>query len=402
MRWFKLYVVASFLHVMAWGMYFAISRFYIVDNLGGGYAALMILAAVEWGAPATSILWSRLVDVVGREKLVLLGASGAMAFALMAFVREPQSFIALAAYASLAWGAAYPVILTPVLGSSSPGRSYSLFSIGNTLGWAAGSLAMGVIEGVSSPKIVFLASSALYGAAYALFYTLLPRDTKSFRSTVDEVSKSFSESPYLFAAVVLATMGIELGFNIFAVKLRHVVEELAKPFEANLVYGLLYGFTPSLLSIPTRVLAGRLADCRDPSLLLLSAEVAYIAYFVALYTSSGVATMIVWQLPIYPFYDVGLYATVARSSPNYVKPRAIGATLTAQSVGGSLIALLSPIANSYGVDACIYAICISLALSSTLTAMHRKIMVRPSPTRPHPIDPRQRGFLGRGRAGAPS
>ena len=379
MRWLRLYVVASFLHVMAWGMYFALSRFYVVDDLGGGYAALTMLVAVEWGAPATSIVWGRLADSIGRRKLVAFGASGAIAFALMAFARSPATFIALAAYASLAWGAAYPSILAPILSGSQPGRSYGVFSVGSTLGWAVGSLLMGVVRRFLSTQAVFLTASALYGIAYAIFYAFFPREAGvGERCGCDErrAREFIRGNLQLFVAVVLATLGIELGFNVFSVKLRHEIEKLVGSAEVDIVYGLLYGFTPSVLSIPARVVAGKLADLRDPELMFLTTTLAYVAYFVTLYLSTGLVTAIVWQLPIYPFYDVALYTTTARRSTESERSTTLGAVLTAQSIGGSLVALASPLIEFYGVRSCIYMVCTSLALSSILVAMRRALLSR--------------------------
>ncbi|OYT59250.1 MAG: hypothetical protein B6U75_04210 [Desulfurococcales archaeon ex4484_217_1] len=52
-HWIRFYSVGHFLESLGWGLYYAISRIYIKEFLGGTYTDVLLLSAAEY-APALS------------------------------------------------------------------------------------------------------------------------------------------------------------------------------------------------------------------------------------------------------------------------------------------------------------------------------------------------------------
>ncbi len=370
-RWLRIYTIASLIHSTAWGLYFAFTRFYIVTKLGGGYTALLFLTGAEWGLPALSIVWGALADKYGRRKFVMLGASGALAFAIAAQIREPMLFVAILSYASFAWGLAWPSVLAPVLTpTESVGRRYSVFMVGSTLGWSLGSSAMGFLYNLAGPRGVLFMAALLYACAYALYTAFFPREYE--RS--ERAGASFAEFRklavlmlMLLIAIALATFGAELGFNLMAVKLEHelsmVLGNACEDVKAVL-YGFLYGGITTLMGVPARIVAGRIADRWSPLRLFIAVDLGYVAYIAGLVLSHGIVTIILWQIPLYPFFDVSVYASTSRYAPPELKASVAGVTLAAQSLGGLAVAFAGPLSDILGPDIAATIACIALLLSA--------------------------------------
>lgn len=354
--WLKIYVTASFIHSAAWGLYFAFTRFYIVTELYGGYTPLLLLASAEWGLPALSIIWGALADKYGRRKFVLLGTTGALAFIIAAHITDPILFVIALSYASLAWGLAWPSILAPILTSSEGvGYRYGLFTIGSAIGWSIGSSIMGIIYNYLGPCGVLYSMSLLYTASYLLYTLFFPHNYGQLQN-IGTSSKVFlrivMRMLLLLIAIALTTFGIEVIFNVMAVKLQSEINRVFSHVdkEANVVlFGILYGGLTAVLSIPMRIIAGKIVDKWDPLCLFIAIDLVYAAYIVCLAVSYGIVTIILWQIPLYPFYDVSVCTSTSRYAPPQFKAGVAGATLAAQSIGGLVVALVGPIIDVMGM-----------------------------------------------------
>ncbi len=375
-RWLRIYIVASLVHAVAWGLYFAFTRFYIVTKLGGGYTALLLLAGAEWGLPALSILWGVLADRYGRRKFVVLGASGALAFAVAAQIREPMLFVAVLSYASFAWGLAWPSVLAPVLTpSESAGRRYSIFMVGSTIGWSLGSSIMGFLYNLAGPRGVLYMAALLYACAYALYAAFFPREYERCEGagvSLRDFQRLAMLILMLLIAIALATFGAELGFNLMAVKLeRELSTVLGNVDEGTkaVLYGFLYGGITTLVGVPARIVAGRIADRWTPIRLFIAVDLGYAAYIAGLALSHGIATIILWQVPLYPFYDVSVYASTSRYAPPELKASVAGVTLAAQSLGGLAVAFAGPLSDLLGPDTAAIIACTALLFSAIIAAI---------------------------------
>ncbi|HID80423.1 MAG TPA: MFS transporter [Ignisphaera sp.] len=371
--WLKIYIAASFIHSAAWGLYFAFTRFYIVNELGGGYTALLLLTGAEWGLPALSIIWGALADRCDRRRFVLLGATGACAFIISTYVTDPIPFVIVLSYASLAWGLAWPSVLAPILSSSeSVGYRYGLFTIGSAIGWSIGSSAMGFIYNHLGPCGVLYSIALLYAASYLLYTLFFPRSYAQLQSA-GTYSKAFLRIVMrillLLIAIALTTFGIEVSFNVMAVKLRSEISEVFSHIdrEANtILFGILYGGLTAILSIPARIIAGKIVDRWDPLWLFITVNVIYAMYIMGLALSHGVVTIILWQIPLYPFYDVSVYTATSRYASTELKAGIAGATLAAQSVGGLIVALVGPVIDVMGVGFAMFIAYLATIISAII------------------------------------
>ncbi len=376
MRWFRVFVVASFLHSFAWGIYYAFTRYYIVGNLGG-YSLLLLLVGAEWGLPVFSVLFGALAERYGRRVFIGLGASGALSFLVAPFVADPLLYVAVLSYASFAWGMSWPCVLAPVLGGGrGAGRRYGVFSLSGTVGWCVGSVVEGVLY-ISLQGYVLVVAGLCYLLAYVLYFVAFPREADHGGEGVNLVE--FVEAAVallpIFVSVALSIFGMELAYNVIAVKLREEIKALAASlgFDKSVVpvlYGIMYGGLPAVLAVPARVAAGVIADKVEPVVMLACVEAVYSVYMLGLQAMSGLPVILLWQLPLYPFYDIATYTAVARHSPERLRAYATSVVVTAKSIGGFAVALVGSGADVIGPDIIVYIACTALAASSAVSALY--------------------------------
>lgn len=375
-RWLRWFTAGAFLHSSAWGMYFALTRVYVVTDLGGGYMALLLLAGAEFGLPLTSVLWGRLADRYGRRKFVLAAWTGFIPLAMLGLVNDAYTFVAVAALPSLAWSLGWPSVVSPVITGTSIGRRYGTFMVGASLGWGLGSSAMGPLYGLGGARAVFTACSVLYFISYAVFYALYPA-TRTPASTVikPEASRQLYRSlAPLLVAVAMLSLGLEWGFNVFAVRLEESLRQLVyragwSDEDVRLLYGVFYGGVTTLLGVPARLLAGRVADRYGGLRLLAWTAGCYVLLYLAMNHLHGIWMVMLWQVPLYPFYDTAVYSAASGYAPRDLKASAAGAVMAAQSVGGMLVALAGPLTDAYGPRASIDLATSLIAASLAVTLL---------------------------------
>ena len=342
-RWLMRYSCASFVHAFGWGLYFPFARLYLKEVLGANYFDILALTAAEWGPACTSALWGRLADKYGRRVNLLLGSLLSLPLVFVGSLNIPLVQMAVA-MASLAWAVAWPSAVTPLVSRRGlSGSAYGFFSFMGSVGWALGSSVMGLAYVFLGPYSVSLMAGASVSMAYLLFYL-------SYHFADDEVIDEEGgwmmtlKCVYpLLVGAGISYFGLEWANNVLAIKL---LRDLRGD---EILYGIIYGGLASFTSAVMRPLAGKLVDKKGSNAILISALVSYFVLINCMARSKGALTAILWLIPIYPFYDVGLVVAVSGSVGSGLKATGIGLLNTLISASCLLLPLAGGLTDRLGV-----------------------------------------------------
>lgn len=115
--------------------------------------------------------------------------------------------------------------------------------------------------------------------------------------------------------------------------------------------GFFYGFFCSALSVlvgsPLRLVIDKLVDKGYERIMFTANILTYLVLYLILPHTQPATFVILWILPVYPFYDTSIYAIISRSTSRYEAP-ATGFLSTINSLAGLLLLSLnsaSPINN---------------------------------------------------------
>jgi len=369
--------IATALHGFAWGVYFAYTRRLFSETYGAGYLAL--LTGLEWAAALLSVFFGYLRDRYRGSWPLYVGASGAAPFVALAVVDEPVELALLLSLSNAAWSAAWPAIVSGAADKYGSSASvYARWSIGLGIGWGLGSAASGFVASAWGVQGVVLSMVAPYVAAYCLFiYELRDIDRVGSSNSISLSSlASLLRSMYLFsAAVVVSVFSREL---IYVYATKKFSDEVTKLFgdSADELFGLLYA-VGVVVSAPSRVVAGKLADRVSPGTLLISVLAAYALFGVGMHVSSGWSTIILWQLPLFPFMDVSLTGFTLKIVPSELRGSSIGIVTALSSLGGLMLVFTEPLFSG-DQSAAIYLPTLLMVASAVLYAAASRIPVKSS------------------------
>ncbi|MCX8186212.1 MAG: MFS transporter [Sulfolobales archaeon] len=341
--WRRMYALGAALNTANWGLYFSFSRRYLSVDLGGGTQSVLLITGLEWVFTLFAIASGKLVQVLGGRYVVFLGVTGFIPFIAALGIHNPMTLAVVLSFASFSWAISWPSILSAVFsGGISPGKAYSYFTLGSGLGYSFGSLAMGPIYSALRAEGVFTTMAVIYLLTYLIFFIQYPTKGPS-RHGLRDVSESpnaiLKLIPVLtaFSFIVFAR---ELLYSIAPLKLTYEIREVFTPTSELVEYtlfGTVFGGITALLSVPARVLAGKLSDRYNPAKILFAISIAYLITYWLFVTTEGLIPIIVWQLPLYPFLDVSINTYIARYVPRHAVTLGFGTVLTFSAIGGLLL-----------------------------------------------------------------
>jgi len=342
------YPLAVALNTFMWGIYFSFTRRYLAVELAGGTRAVLLITGLEWLYIFFAILAGRLVEILGNRNLVRLCSLGFLPFLVAIFIEDPVVLALVLSVISLTWAISWPVILSAVFSSSRGryGRAYSIFSLGSSLGWSAGSVAMGFMHSAGGPVLVLTACALLYLLSYVIFSKFYPEKVeppkRAPRRGFEEVRRLW----YILIPYTLLVFSQELYYSIAPAKLSSELAKLLGDSSESLQYiafGVVYGGITAALSIPARIACGRIADRYNPLLLLTISSLAYLGSYWGFVLTEGLIPIVIWQLPLYPLVDTAVRVGLARSTSGSSRTTVLGASLAFSALGG--IAVLPLAAN---------------------------------------------------------
>lgn len=96
--------------------------------------------------------------------------------------------------------------------------------------------------------------------------------------------------------------------------------------------------------------AGKLSD-KVGSLKLYKASLAsYSLLMFLLAISREIVMAVLWLIPIYSLYDISMVTTVSSFAPKHLKASAIGSLYTVMSISGTLIPIVGPLTDLWGIQ----------------------------------------------------
>jgi hypothetical protein len=360
------YALLSF----TYSIYYTVSRpLYGVDVYGRSF--VLFIAGAEYIPAVFSFLIGSLSDSIGRRRFMLFSIMGAAPLALIFLQREPLPLLLSISLYSFFNGLASMIGLSSVLESRKDvGRNYSVIGLASSLGWAGGSsIAWLLYKGLGEKLFVALLVLAYLFGLYGLYSGYAGKEREAMGSVLGGLKTVYSSLRWFLPALLLAYVGVALGWNLNAVildaKLRGFVEWCLKGSvrDSRLLYGLFYGGLTSIVAIPARVIAGRLVDRGRERALFVFSITAYIAIFTLLPFMPPLLFIFTWLVPIYPFYDTSIYALSARSTGSH-ESTISGYISTVTSIAGLLVIIINTLA--YGGGILTYVVLTALFLLASL------------------------------------
>jgi len=354
----------------AYSVYYTISRpLYGVDLYGHSF--VLFIAGAEYVPAVFSFLLGSISDAYGRKKILCLSLLGAIPLAVI-FLNENQGVILLSiSLYSFFYTLAVMISISVVLERrENIGRNYSIIGLASGFGWAFGSsLAWFLHEALAKGIFIFILVSAYITGIYGLFTGYVGDDKKASRKVLVGLRVVYRNLSWFLPVLLLAYIGTAMGSNLNAVilddKLHSFVEDFLSDVITNsrLLYGLFYAGLPVLIAIPARIIAGKLVDRGKERTLFISSIIAYLLIFPLLPFMSPLIFLLIWLIPVYPFYDTSIYAISARSTGSH-ESTISGYISTVTSLAGLLVIIINYIV--YGMGTLAYVALTALFLLASL------------------------------------
>ncbi|MEO3992762.1 MAG: MFS transporter [Desulfurococcaceae archaeon TW002] len=366
-----MYSLGAILNSLTWGLYYPFARRYIGIELGGGLQALILITGLEWGFTLFAVVTGKLAKYLSDKNLILLGLTGVVPFILALSSRDPFILSIILSFFCLSWALSWPSILTTVFSSSdvNPGMTYSYFTIGTGLGFSIGSSIMGIFYNVAGPDGLFIIIAVIHFLTYLIFIMSFPREITRRRPRISKSSISeWDLRKFLFILLALS-LTVFSRESLYAVAPSKLSLELENILDASsvwieyLLFGIVFGGFTALLSIPVRVIAGRLADKYNPLLIFSYTTLAYMLVYWTFIKSGGLLTLIIWQIPLYPFLDTAINTYIAKQTPRETMTAGFGITIFFNALGGLM---LLPLLANPSLDANFLGYVVTVATTSSI------------------------------------
>lgn len=335
-RWkhsFYLYMLAS---STAFGIYIVVSRDIAYNRLEDQYQFVMLLVALENIPSIFSVAAGGLGDVIGRRKLVMIGALSSLPLLLMGYL--PVNLLPLLAGAFITlWTIGSPSVTGALLdATSSSGLQYSFYAMFGSIGWGIGGLLGGVLLGLGSKSIPFTVASIVILLGFLTAYAFYPSNAVGKSASFRDVGNGIQKVFWIFITITLLFMGVTMLYGSFAIKLRGIVGSPE-------LFGLVYTALPAITGSIVRPFSGILSDKIKPVKMLMMVITGYLVIFPLLAISTGYVAVALWLIPLYPLMDQASMMAISRKLPNRLQGVAAGIWNTAYSLAGLLVLLVTNI-----------------------------------------------------------
>ncbi|MEM4519285.1 MAG: MFS transporter [Sulfolobales archaeon] len=377
--WRHMYALGAALNTTTWGLYFSFSRRYLSVELGGGTQVILLITGLEWVFTLFAVISGKLVERLGGRYVILLGITGVLPFVAALRVYDPTVLAIMLSFASFSWAISWPSILSTVFSGDSimPGSAYSYFTIGSGLGYSIGSMIMGPLYSSLSAVGVFTTIIIIYLVTYLIFFIHYPVKESLRRGMEGKEgsSNTFHTLLLVLVALSLTVFARELLYSVAPIKLTYEVRKVFAPSSELLDYtlfGMFFGGLTALLSVPARVVAGKLSDRYNPLYLLSITSAAYLVTYWLFVTTEGLIPVLVWQLPLYPFLDVSINTYIAKYVPKHTMTLGFGTVLMFSAIGGLL---LLPILVSPSITPEFLGLLVTVAVVTSIALIIAKLRI---------------------------
>lgn len=355
---------------VAYGLYYTVSRPLFGVDLYGAWMVLYLYGA-EYAPSLFSFLLGALGDSMGRRKLMAIGLVGAIPLFAVFTLSDWRHIIASVGFFNLFSGLVSIMAISSIIEDRARvGSKYSLAGLGMGIGWGISSLIAWPLFR-SLDRYLFATTLATLYATGTILVVLgyTGKEREEVARPILALETVFTELYWFTPVILFSSIGLSIASSVTAILLDYKVRELGLvpgDVDPRLLYGLFYGTLPVLAGVPARVIAGRLVDRGVERHLLLASIISYLVLFLALPFTPPLLYVLLWVLPIYPFYDTSIYAVISRSTRMY-EATSTGFLASVNSLAGVLIILLNTIAPIRGIADYVIQVSVFLGLSLTST-----------------------------------
>lgn len=336
------YTLALTISSCGWGVFYTFSTRYITAELGGGTLSMYLFTGASWLFSLSSLLAKPAVRLLGERSAILLGVIAGLPAVLGLRIRDPLVLALVLSASNIPWAISWPIVLKVVFSrtKSGLGAEYSGFTLLAGVGYIAGSLVAGLLYATGGLELVYVTASLLIATPFIAYYAYYTPT----RWGNEEASKAstFRVLKWTLIAICLFVLGRELFFSQGPGKINYEIEQLV-PGRSDWVYYMLYGLVYSggaLISPLARFLAGRIVDKYGPRSLLVASICSYTLLYWSFTKTSGVIPLVLWQIPLFPLYDVAVNTHIARLLPRQLHVHGFALLTAFTALGGSLVTLL--------------------------------------------------------------
>lgn len=305
---------------------------------------LVRLAGAEYSLVALSFLVGGVGDLLGRRRLLAVSSLGFIPLLMVFYAPGVRGLVLVSAalYSLSHYTAVITAISYALEDRSSVGRRFSMLGIASSLGWFFGStiawpLFMTIGNEAFAPFV-----SALYLVGIYLLGISHPRgkearEKRSSDNILRPVAYATRSMGRVLLAVIFAGCLNIVGTSYCAVLLDARVQELTSALldqkASRTLYGLFYGGIPTLLGVPARLLAAKVVDNGLHYEAFVGSVLSYLVLYTLLPFTPPLLFVILWQIPVYPFYDTSMFAIASRRTSSF-ESSVSGLMLTATSISG--------------------------------------------------------------------
>jgi len=353
------FYIASFMLGLVGGSYYTVSRNAVYAEEGLDYGFISTLVAFETIPGFFSIVGGAASDVLGRRRMLLLGASSSIPLILAGF-----SGLRLLPPLILVYGVLTSTASPSIAGgllhyTNSSGSAYSVMAVANSIGWALGGILGGYLAALSPFTNSMILLGALVAVSYLVLYSAYPREVMYPGARLREVAEGARRVWLLFLASTLVFTGTRFFFSSYILNIRSMLGD-------PVLFGLVVNTLPALTGALLWYYIGRLSDRVNPVYLALAAIVEYIVFIVLfLNIYDPVIVSALWVVPIYPLLEQGLVISISRRLPGRLQSLASGVYTTSTSLAGfTILVLAGVITDLRGIGAVSIAVLLAgLALT---------------------------------------
>ncbi|GEM_PF-1509436 len=333
----KFLIASNAVANMGWGLCWAYLNFRLYD-IGATYLQICLLDSLGAVAALLSRAWGALSDYYGRRKPFMLAGLTASAFpvAFMAAFNDNVWGLLLSYFtAYFIWAVGYPAFMAAITSDPEREKATTALALVGSLGWASGAVLMGPAERHLGPGGVFLACLAILLVLPAF---LLPYEEERLPckagSPLSYMASAFSFKfkaekgfGFLLAGMCLSWLGLQWSSPLARMRL---YDALGHSKGITGVVWALSSITSALALLAAKRGVEKIGGIRT-----LALAVACYAIFMPSYAlvDDPTALVVLWLLPIWPFFNLGCMLGPAELSEEEFRGEAMGAGEVAKNSG---------------------------------------------------------------------
>lgn len=363
----KIFFLVPLMIGLSYSIYAVTLRTIVGENAQSDYSLMILITSMETIPGIFSIIAGYYSDKFGKKVPLLFGLIASVSLAAFPFI----SFEALPFFV-FTFITMYTIYTTFVYGAilrraEGSGKKLSLFLMMFSIGWTSGGFFPSLLSMAGHVDFAFILSAILLMASAGISlskFDLKMSEREKF--SLKSLKESITVTRKIMAGLILWSSGYYMLSGIFSLKL---YSSVSSQFEYGIYFTVITGF----LSIIARPYAGIMADRFTPEKTLIFSIAAYMLVSISLIWSPPLLVILLWILPIYPFFDTSIYSLLSRMMPFELQATAAGVISTSISIGGILNLVLYYILRSKAFAFLSAVDSILLALSLVwFTAIFRK------------------------------